>query len=325
MELLEGINSSRVREFIILGFPGFPNSHFFLFLVFFFVYLLTVSSNITIIALVLVDKHLHSPMYFFISNLSFLEIGYISSTVPNLMVSLLTRNNSISFGGCIAQLYFFSCLGATENLLLALMAYDRYLAICSPLRYTLVMSSKMCIRLATVSWSGGFFIVTVPIVFIALLSFCGPNVVDHFLCEAAPLLQLSCSDTSTAKALLSASATTATLTSVLFTMFSYSCILFSIFRIPLTSGRKKALSTCASHFIVVTLFYTSVCVMYMQPSGTHSSRNRIVAVFYGFVTPLLNPFIYSLRNKDIKHALIKILNRSKNISSQNIAMKIIFQ
>ncbi|KAG8596511.1 hypothetical protein GDO81_001946 [Engystomops pustulosus] len=306
-------NCSRTKYFIILGFQGIPETYFFSFILFLFVYLLTVFSNIVIIILVKIDSHLQSPMYFFISNLSFLEIGYISSTLPNLMVGIVSGNKSISFTACIIQLYAFSCLGTTENVLLAFMAYDRYFAICSPLTYNLIMSPKMCLQLACLSWSMGFIIAIAAIFLVATSCFCGPNVVEHFLCESAPLLHLSCTDVSTAKFMLSLFITTLTVGSILFTMTSYCFIIRTVVKIPSTTGKKKALSTCVSHFTAVLIFYSSVSVMYVHPSGSNPSRNEIAAIFYGIIAPLLNLFVYSLRNKDMKNALRRILKRFKNM------------
>ncbi|XP_069819539.1 olfactory receptor 6B1-like [Dendropsophus ebraccatus] len=310
---MEEKNCSRTTYFIILGFQGIPETFFFSFILFFFVYLLTVFSNIVIILLVKTDSHLHSPMYFFISNLSVLEIAYISSTLPNLMVGIVSGNKSISFTGCIIQLSCFSCLGGTENVLLAFMAYDRYLAICNPLKYTMIMSPKMCTQLACLSWSLGFIIAMAAILLVVLSCFCGPNIIEHFLCESTPLLQLSCTDVSIATLVLSISTSILTLSSVFFTMISYCFIIHTIIKIPSTTGKKKAMSTCASHFTAVIFFYTSVCVMYVHPSGSNPSRNKIAAVFYGIITPLLNPFVYSLRNKDMKNALYRALKKLKKL------------
>lgn len=291
-------------EFIILGFHTKTEAEYLLFILFSCLYILTISSNTVIIILVRTDLHLHSPMYFYISNLSFLEISYISSTVPKVMVSLITGFKSISFIGCISQCYFFSCLGATENVLLTVMAYDHYLAFCSPLKYAILMNPRMCIQLAFVSWFIGFSTVAVPILSVAKSCFCGPNIVDHFFCEATPLLQLSCTDVSTPKFLLSLSASTLTLGSIFLNMVSYSFIIHTVLKTPTTTGRRKAFSTC-----VVVFFYTTVCLMYVNPSGANTSRNKVVSVIYGIITPLLNPFVYSLRNKEMKTAFIKMLKR----------------
>ncbi|XP_056430184.1 olfactory receptor 6N1-like [Hyla sarda] len=305
-------NCSRTTHFIILGFQGIPETFLFNFILFLNVYILTVFSNIVIIVLVKTDSHLHSPMYFFICNLSVLEICYISSTLPNLMSGIVSGNKSISFTGCIIQLYCFSCLGGTENVLLAFMAYDRYLAICNPLKYTMIMSPKMCIQLACLSWSLGIMIAVAAILLVAISCFCGPNVIEHFLCESTPLLQLSCTDVSMATFVLSISTSLLTLSSVLFTMISYCFIIYTVIKIPSTTGKKKALSTCISHFTSVLIFYTSVCIMYVHPSGSNPNRNKAAAVFYAIITPLLNPFVYSLRNKEIKNALVRALKKSKN-------------
>ncbi|KAM9330776.1 olfactory receptor 6B1-like [Gastrophryne carolinensis] len=313
MEQVEDMNCSRTKEFIIQGFDIKPETQSLFFLLLQCIYIITVTANISIIMLVWYDPRLHFPMYFFICNLSLLEIGYISSTLPNLMFGLITGHKSISFTTCIIQLYSFSCLGATENVLLTLMAYDRYLAICNALRYTLLMNPKMCIRLAAVSWVLGFLIAMVAIYLVAMACFCGPNIVEHFLCESTPLLQLSCLDVTMAKSMLSISTTILTLSSVFLTLISYSCIVYTVAKIPSTRGKKKAMSTCASHLIVVSFFYTSVCVMYVHPSESNVRRNKTAAVFYAIITPLLNPFVYSLRNKDMKNAVIRILQKSRNV------------
>nr|DBA22738.1 TPA: hypothetical protein GDO54_013747 [Pyxicephalus adspersus] len=305
---------SKTNEFIILGFQVIPETQFLLFLLFFFIYILTLTSNITIIMLVRIDPQLHSPMYFFITNLSLLEIGYISSTLPNLMFGLLTGHKSISFTACIVQLYCFSCLGSIENVLLTLMAYDRYLAICNPLRYTMLMHPEMSKKLAAMSWFMGIIVALAAICLVAMSCFCGPNIVEHFLCESTPLLRLSCSDVSTATSILSISTSVWILSSVFLTMISYSFIIYTVIKVPSTSGRKKALSTCSSHFIVVFFFYTSVCTVYVHPSSSNTSRNKVSTVFYGIITPLLNPFVYSLRNKDMKNAFKKMLRKSRHVS-----------
>nr|DBA22737.1 TPA: hypothetical protein GDO54_013746 [Pyxicephalus adspersus] len=308
------MNCSKTKEFIILGFNVVPEFKFLLFIVFLFIYVLTLTTNITIIMLVRFDSQLHSPMYFFITNLSLLEIGYVSSTLPNLMFGLITGNKAIPFIACIAQLCCFSCLGSTELVLLPLMSYDRYLAICNPLRYAMLMSPEKCTKLAAMSWFLGTVVALAAFFMVTISCFCGPNIVEHFLCESAPLLKLSCSDVSTATSVLSNLSTVWILSSVFLTMLSYSFIIYAVVKIPSTSGMKKALSTCTSHFIVVFFFYTSVCVMYVHPSSSNTSRNKISTVFYGIITPLLNPFVYSLRNKDMKNAFMKVLRKSRNMS-----------
>lgn len=307
------MNCSKTKEFIILGFQVIPEIQLLFFLLFMFIYILTLTSNITIIMLVWTDPQLHFPMYFFITNLSLLEIGYITSTLPNLMFGLITGHKSISFAACIVQLYCFSCLGSIENVLLTLMAYDRYLAICHPLRYSMLMCPEKCRKLAAVSWFMGMAVAMVAICLVATSCFCGPNIVEHFLCESAPLLQLSCSDVSTATSILSIATSVWILSSLFLTLLSYTFIIVTIVKIPSTSSRTKALSTCTSHFIVVSFFYTSVCVMYVQPSGSSTSRNKIASMFYGIIIPLLNPFVYSLRNKDMKNAFMKVLKKFRNM------------
>ncbi|XP_029435508.1 olfactory receptor 6B1-like [Rhinatrema bivittatum] len=316
-------NSTGVTEFIILGFPSLPEMRVILFTIFLVIYILTITANLVIIALVKTDAHLHTPMYFFLSNLSFLEISYVSTTVPKMLVSFLSVNNVISFLGCIIQLLVFSVLGATENFLLALMAYDRYLAICNPLHYTTIMNHTTCAHLVVGAWFAGLFVASLPCILVSRLTFCGPNIIDHFLCESAPLIKLACSDTSTSEIILSLSASSATLGSLVFTMGTYICIISTIIRIPSATGRQKAFSTCVSHLTVVTIFYTTVCVMYVRPSGDDPYKNKLVAVFYGIVTPFLNPFIYSLRNKDVKEACRRALKRNRALPKNTGALNVI--
>nr|XP_033779146.1 olfactory receptor 6N1-like [Geotrypetes seraphini] len=317
------VNGTKVTEFIILGFPSFPELQVFLFIIFLVIYILTMIANLTIITLVKIDSRLHTPMYFFLSNLSFLEMGYVSTTVPKMLEGFISVSNVISLLGCIIQAYIFAVLGASESFFLALMAYDRYMAICNPLYYTTVMTPTTCIQLVVGAWFGGFIAASLPCVLVARLRFCGPNVIDHFLCEAAPVIKLACSDAFLSELILSISATTTTLASLLFTMGTYMCIISAIVRIPSTTGRKKAFSTCASHLTVVAIFYTTVCVMYVRPSGDDPYKNKVVAVFYGIVTPFLNPFIYSLRNKDVKEAFKKALKINKAFPNKTEAISVI--
>ncbi|XP_030043907.1 olfactory receptor 6B1-like [Microcaecilia unicolor] len=316
-------NQTEVTEFIILGFPSLPELQVLLFIIFLVIYILTIIANLTIITLVKIDTHLHTPMYFFLSNLSFLEMGYVSTTVPKMLEGFISVNNVISLLGCIIQAYIFAVLGASESFFLALMAYDRYMAICNPLHYTTVMNHTTCVQLVVGAWFGGFIAASLPCVLVARLRFCGPNFIDHFLCEAGPLIKLACSDTFLSELILSVSATTTTLASLLFTMGTYVCIISTILRIPSGTGRKKAFSTCASHLIVVTIFYTTVFVMYVRPSGDDPFKNKVVAVFYGIVTPFLNPFIYSLRNKDVKEAFKKVLRKNRAFPKNTGAVSVI--
>ncbi|XP_053555870.1 olfactory receptor 8H1-like [Bombina bombina] len=298
-------NKTNVNEFIILGFSS-VQEYQNLFLAFFLtIYLITLTVNISLLTIIRLSLELHKPMYFFLGNLSFLELGYISVTVPKIVLNIINNKKSISFSGCFAQLFFFTFLGATEIILLAVMSFDRYLAVCFPLRYTSIMTQKTCYVLAAVSWVFSFLTTSFPIIKISELHFCSANVINHFFCEAAPLLKLSCSDTYFEELFVIICASSVTITSVLLTMVSYGCILRAILKIPSVTGKQKAASTCASHLIVVTAFYSTVIAMYIKPTGSKGSLNKIMALVYAVFTPFVNPFIYSLRNKEVKDAFFR--------------------
>ncbi|XP_066483473.1 olfactory receptor 6B1-like [Tiliqua scincoides] len=299
-------NQTRVKEFILLGFPTIMELQVLLFIVFLIGYILTLLENIMIIALIRTNSQLHKPMYSFLSHLSFLETWYISVTVPKLLVNFLAENKSISFEGCMAQLYFFISLLCTECVLLAVMAYDRYVAICNPLRYPIIMNSQLCLQLAMGSWLTGFLISMLKVFFISRLTFCGPNVINHFFCDISPLLNLSCTDRTVAEMVDFVFALIILLIPLFVTIISYMCIIGTILHIPTAQGKKKAFSTCASHLTVVFIFYSTVVFMYARPRRIHSfDLNKLVSVVYTIVTPMLNPCIYCLRNQEVKEALKK--------------------
>nr|XP_011727927.1 olfactory receptor 6B1-like [Macaca nemestrina] len=298
-------NQTRVTKFILVGFPGSLSVRAAMFLIFLVAYILTVAENVIIILLVQQNRPLHKPMYFFLANLSFLETWYISVTVPKLLFSFWSMNNSISFTLCMIQLYFFIALMCTECVLLAAMAYDRYVAICRPLHYPTIMSHGLCFRLALGSWAIGFGISLAKIYFISHLSFCDPNVINHFFCDISPVLNLSCTDMSIAELVDFILALGVFLFPLFITVLSYGCILATILRMP--TGKQKAFSTCASHLVVVTIFYSAIIFMYARPRAIHAfNKNKIISIFYAIVTPSLNPFIYCLRNREVKEALKKL-------------------
>uniref|UniRef100_A0A8C3SUE0 Olfactory receptor n=1 Tax=Chelydra serpentina TaxID=8475 RepID=A0A8C3SUE0_CHESE len=300
-------NQTSVTDFILSGLSDDPQLQPFLFLVFLVVYVITFAGNMVIMGVIKADPQLHAPMYFFLSHLSFVDICYSSVTVPKMLETFLAEK-VISFNGCISQLYFFLALGATECLLLAAMAYDRYVAICHPLRYTALMSGTVCVRLTTWSWITSFLLPLVPVVLISQLRFCGPNVVDHFFCDILPVLRLACTDTRLNEMLSFFLCSSVILGSFVLTLASYGSIITTILGIPSAAGRKKAFSTCASHLTVVAVFYGTVTFMYARPTRKFSFQlDKVVAVFYCMVTPLLNPIIYSLRNQEVKEALKKAL------------------
>lgn len=301
-------NRTRVQEFILLGFPTVIEVQILLFIIFLIIYILTFLENIVIITLIRTNSQLQKPMYFFLSHLSFLETWYISVTVPKLLVIFLAEDRSISYEGCMAQLYFFISLVCTECVLLSVMAYDRCVAICNPLRYSVAMSAQFCLQLAIGSWLTGFLISLIKVFFISRLSFCGPNIINHFFCDISPLLNLSCTDRTVAEMVDFVFALIILLIPLSLTIGSYVCIIGTILRIPTTQGKRKAFSTCASHLTVVVIFYSATLFMYARPRRINSfDLNKLVSVAYTIVTPMLNPCIYCLRNQEVKEALKKIL------------------
>uniref|UniRef100_A0A8C0ZNU0 Olfactory receptor n=1 Tax=Castor canadensis TaxID=51338 RepID=A0A8C0ZNU0_CASCN len=294
-------STSTVTEFVLLSFPCSREVQIFLFMLFSVAYILTLMGNRAIVCAVKLDHRLHTPMYLLLANFSFLEICYINTTVPNMLGNFLSETKTISFTSCFIQFYFFFSFGITETFLLPLMAFDRYLAICQPLHYPTIMSSRFCLNLVSMCWVTAFLCYPVPSYFIAQLPFCGPNTINHFVCDPGPLL-LSCS-------LLSSLIIFITF---FFILASYILVLRTVFCVPSAAGRRKAFSTCGSHLVVVSLFYRTIMVMYISPnSGNPAGTQKIVTLIYSSVTPLVNPLIYSLQNKDVKAALRKIMMRTK--------------
>ncbi|XP_034642669.1 olfactory receptor 49-like [Trachemys scripta elegans] len=298
-------NETAVSEFILLGFSSLGEKlKTFLFLVLLLTYLITITGNVVIIFIVWVDCRLHSPMYFFIANLSFLETWFTSVTSPKMILNFVSINQNISFYGCMAQSFFYFALGGTEFCLLVVMSFDRYVAICRPLQYASIMKQRLCVQLVLASWVGSFTVISLRMVLISKLRFCGPNVINHFFCDNSPLFQLSCTDTSGVRRVDSILISTIVLSSLCLTMLSYGSIFFSILRIPTATGRQKSFSTCGSHLTALAIAYGSCIVLYARPSGSASSDvNKGVALLNTVLYPFLNPFIYSLRNKTVKLAL----------------------
>ncbi|XP_012891151.1 PREDICTED: olfactory receptor 11G2 [Dipodomys ordii] len=301
-------NFSTIPGFILLGFPGPRQSQILLFMLFSFIYILTLMGNGSIICAVYWDQRLHTPMYILLANFSFLEIWYVTSTVPNMLANFLSDTKVISFSGCFLQFYFFFSLGSTECFFLAVMAFDRYLAICKPLHYPTIMTRHLCNNLVISCWVLGFLWFLVPITVISKMTFCGSRIIDHFLCDPGPLLALICTRDPMIELTSSSLSSLLLFIPFLFIMGSYVLVLRAVLRVPSAAGRKKAFSTCGSHLAVVSLFYGSVMVMYVSPtSGHRAGMQKIVTLFYSVVTPLVNPVIYSLRNKDMKDAMKKLL------------------
>ncbi|XP_004458053.2 olfactory receptor 4B1-like [Dasypus novemcinctus] len=274
------------------------------------VYLATVVGNGLIVLTVSISKSLHSPMYFFLSYLSLAEISYSSTVVPKFISDLLTKIKTISLEGCLTQIFFFHFFGVTETLLLVVMAYDRYVAICKPLHYMTIMSHQLCQVLAAGSWLGGFIHSIIQILITIQLPFCGPNVIDHYFCDLQPLFKLACTDTFVEGVIVLANSGLIGLCSFLILVCSYITILVHL-RNHSAEGRRKALSTCASHIMVVILFFGPVIFLYMRPSSTFT-EDKLVAVFYTVITPMLNPIIYTLRNAEVKNAMRRLWCKKDN-------------
>lgn len=303
-------NSTTVMEFILLGFSVQREIEILLFLLILVVYTLTLVGNLGIISLICLDSRLHTPMYFFLSNLAFVDLCYSSSIAPKFLETLLTKHKSISFYACATQLGFFLNFLISEMFLLAVMAYDRYVAICSPLLYLVTMSQKVCVQLVMGPYLYSFFGALLHTVVTFQLIYCGPNIINHFYCDDIPLMALACSDTSLKEILIFISSgfnMTISLTTVL---ISYLYIVAAILRIQSAEGRCKAFSTCASHLTAVTVFYGTLIFMYLQPKSSHSlDTDKMASVFYTIIIPMLNPMIYSLRNREVKNALKKAIEK----------------
>ncbi|NXL66333.1 OL226 protein, partial [Chordeiles acutipennis] len=302
-------NLTHVVEFILVGFPGKEEIKLLLFFIFFLAYVLTVMENAMIVVLVWTNLQLHKPMYVFLGNLSFLEIWYVSVTVPKVLVSLVTKRQDISFTGCMVQLFFFLALACSECTLLAVMAYDRYVAICNPLHYPIIMNHTLCAHLAIGSWMSGFLISTGKVYFISRQTYCGPNIINHFFCDVSPLLELACTNMLVAELMDFLLALLILLVPLIVIMVSYACIIAAVLGIPSAQGRHKAFSTCASHLLVVTVFYTVSLFIYARPQPIDSfSSYKLLSVVYTVLTPLINPFIYCLRNHEFRIALRKTMH-----------------
>nr|XP_035937640.1 olfactory receptor 6M1-like [Halichoerus grypus] len=302
-------NQTTVTEFTLTAFPVIQKLQISLFVVLLFTYMLTLTGNTVIISLIWADNRLQTPMYFFLSNLSFLDISYTTSVTPKLLACLLEDKKTISFAGCITQIYFFFFLGTVEFILLAVMSFDRYVAICNPLRYTVIMNSRVCLLLVLGCWVGAFFSVLCPIIVVSTLPYCYREI-SHFFCDIAPLLQAACIDTHFIEMISFLLSSLVLLTSLVFTIVSYTYIISTILRIPSAQGRQKAFSTCASHITVVSIAYGSNIFMYVRPNQSHSLEfDKVTAVMTIVVTPLLNPFIYSLRNEKVKEVLREAIHK----------------
>ncbi|XP_055403844.1 olfactory receptor 140-like [Bubalus kerabau] len=298
---------NNVTEFVLLGLTQNPHLQKVLFVVFLFIFLFTVLANLFIVITVSLSPTLSTPMYFFLTHLSLLDASLTSVSTPKMTFDLLHQRRTISWGGCLTQLFMEHFLGASEVIVLTVMAYDRYVAICKPLHYTTIMRQGLCRLLVVVAWIGGILHATVQILFTGDLTFCGPNVIDHFMCDFFSLLEISCSDTYRLGMVVAANTGGMAMLIFLLLLISYVVILSSL-KSHSSEGRRKALSTCGSHFTVVMLFFGPCIFTYTRPVATYPA-DKLVTVFYGILTPLLNPIIYTVRNTEVKNAMRSLLKK----------------
>ncbi|XP_007957240.1 olfactory receptor 13A1-like [Orycteropus afer afer] len=305
-------NHTAVVEFILQGFSADPLLQVLLSAVFLLLYLMALTGNGLIITTISLSPGLHTPMYFFLANLAILDIVCTSTVLPKLLEGLVVQENTISYHGCLAQLFFLTWFLGAELLLLTAMAFDRYVAICRPLHYSSIMSWPLCTLLATAVWTVSVVSTSVHTGLMAQLTFCGPNHIGHFLCEIPTLLLLSCSPTALNSVMIVMADVYFGVVNFLLTLASYGCIVASVLRIRSAAGKRRAFSTCSSHLLVVTLYYSTVIYSYFLPgSGTSMQNEKVVAVLYTAVSPAVNPLIYTLRNKDVKVALQKVMPSSQ--------------
>ncbi|XP_004459218.2 olfactory receptor 6C74-like [Dasypus novemcinctus] len=303
-------NHTGVTVFILAGLTDDPKLKVVLFIFLLITYLLSITGNLIIITLTLLDAHLKTPMYFFLRNFSFLEISYTTTCIPNLLVSMATGDKTISYNCCITQLFFAFLLGASQFYLLAAMSYDRYVAICKPLHYTTIMNSKVCTQLVLSCWLAGFLSIFPPLALGLKLEFCDSNIVDHFYCSSTPLLQISCSETQFIETMTFMSALVILVVTLVMVIISYTYIALTILKFPSAHQRKKAFSTCSSHMIVISLSYGSCIFIYVKPSVQQRiSFSKGIAVLHTSAAPLLNPFIYTLRNQQVKIAFMHMIHK----------------
>ncbi|XP_029435355.1 olfactory receptor 11G2-like [Rhinatrema bivittatum] len=312
---MERYNATTVTEFVLLGFHFSHLQQTLFFMGLLFMYILTIMSNILIIAVVKENLHLHKPMYFFLANFSFLQICYVTTTLPKILMDTLSKKKNISAAGCFIQFYFLFYFGATEHFFLMIMAYDRYVAICSPLRYTTTMTEKVCLRMALGCWVVGALVVLLPVIGLSRMSFCGSLEIDHIFCDFLPLMKLACIRGSLTENSFLILAWVIILGCFSFIMLSYGNIIVTVLKMSSTKGKSKAFATCVSHLSVVFIFYGTVTFMYVRPSASYSYKlEKEVSLCYLAVTPFLNPMIYSLRNNEMREALAKAAKKCKGLT-----------
>ncbi|XP_012386031.1 olfactory receptor 8H1-like [Dasypus novemcinctus] len=306
-------NNTNVPDFILMGLTDSEVIQLVLFMLFLLIYLITLLGNAGMVLLIHLDLQLHTPMYFFLSHLSFLDLSYSSVITPKTLEKLLTSNKYISYTGCFTQMSFYFFLAVTEFFFLSSMAYDRYVAICNPLHYPVVMSRRLCCSLITGSYMIGFTESLLNLLFMNSLHFCNSNVIYHFFCETIPILALSCTDTHHTEIMLFILGSLNVSVSLITILVSYVSILSTILKINSTSAKRKAFSTCASHLLGVTIYYGSTIFIYLKPRKSYSlGKDQVASVFYTMVIPMLNPLIYSLRNKEVKNAFIRVMQKRES-------------
>uniref|UniRef100_A0A8C6ZBA8 Olfactory receptor n=1 Tax=Nothoprocta perdicaria TaxID=30464 RepID=A0A8C6ZBA8_NOTPE len=316
---MSGLNKTMVTEFILLGFPNLAQFQPLFFVVLLLIYMVTLLGNILIILTTIVDPALHSPMYLFLQNLSLLDICFTLVVVPQLFSNLLTEKKSISFIGCMAQMFFFFSFGTVECFLLAAMAYDRYVAICNPLHYRNIINRRACTQVLLALWLSGIPVGTLQTAWLFSLPFCGPNKVNHFFCDGPPVLELVCADTSLFETYSLTATVIIIMSPFVLILGSYICILHTVLKMNSAAGRHKAFSTCSSHLIVVTLLYGTGILAYIQPRSDYSPDiKKLLSLSYTVVAPTLNPIIYSLRNNEVKESLWRTLGRKTVITPFNM-------
>ncbi|XP_069502609.1 olfactory receptor 1F1-like [Ambystoma mexicanum] len=314
---MTSVNQTLVTDFILLGFSDLSRYQIQLFAVFLVIFIITLLGNLTIILSVSGDPRLHCPMYFFLANLSFVDICLGLVTLPQMLVHFLLERKSITYGGCLSQVFFFLLFANVEDFLLTVMAYDRYVAICNPLHYSVVMRKTACAQMVAGTWVTAILNSILHTGMTSRLSFCGANEINHFLCDMVPLFKLSCSDTFPNQMVIFTEGSVVVMSPFLIIVISYICIIRAILKIPSASGRRKTFSTCSSHLAVVIPYFGTIMFMYFRPTTSFAlTKDRVASVMYTILAPMLNPFIYSLRNNEVKGAIKKVI-LGKIISSNS--------